>query len=93
MTLFVMHRSWGTWIHVQQNNKFLKKKDFISLGVQVPTGHRRLTSLNAVEKLQTPITRKMLSIEIPETVRNKPRLDKSRKLKLFPETEDKQKAT
>ena len=33
----------------------------------------------------------MLSIESPEIVRNKPRLDKSIKLKLFSETEDKDK--
>ena len=70
--------------------KFLKENDFISLGVEVPTGHRRLI-LNAVEKLQTPVTKKMLSIESPEIVRNKQRLDNSRKLKLFPETEDKDK--
>ena len=33
----------------------------------------------------------MLSLESPKIVRNKQRLDKSRKLKLFPETEDKHK--
>ena len=70
--------------------KFLKEKDFISLGVEVPTGHRRLI-LNAVEKLQTPLTKKMLIIESPEIVRNKPRLDKSKKLKLSPKIEDKDK--
>ena len=73
-----------------RTNKIFERKDFISLGVEFPTGHRGFI-LNAAEKLQTSVTKKFLSIESPEMVRNKPKLDKSKNLKLFPQTEDKDK--